>query len=89
MMLTVSEITSEFRTVAIVEMTPKIFNTKCASMFTTLYLRTRLYTPSLSDPFTCRHNTATKIKFPTVATLTFEVRKQQISPVMIPGIISG
>jgi len=61
------------------EMTPKIFNTKCASMFRMLHLRTRLYTPSSSDPFSCRHNTATKIKCPTVATLTFEVRKQQMT----------
>jgi len=47
-------------------------------MFIILYLRTRIYTPSSNDPFSSRHITATKIKFPTVATLTFEVRKQEM-----------
>jgi hypothetical protein len=65
------------------EITPKILNTKCASMFIMLHLRIRLYTPSSSDPFTCRQNTATKIKFPTVATLTFEVRKQQMTVIKV------
>jgi hypothetical protein len=53
-------------------------------MFIMLHLRIiRLYTPSSSDPFSCCHNTATKIKFPTVANLTFEVRKQQMTVIKV------